>query len=350
MRKSPASRSPRRSTGGALPAGGAVVPSVRPTLAPAGAALAVVAAMAVAATASLPLWAPVVPRAAAWPGGAETRSATRTPGSAAGRGGATLPVAMPGAAVTPGAVVTRGGAVIPGGVQAPASPAAPDAGPPRLVAVIADLHLGPGRDEGGEWRAAEDFRWAGELALFLDALDAEGGGATDLVLNGDTFDLTRSGDAGCAHDDPALGCTEPEALARLDRVLAAHRDVVDALAAFAASGANRVVLVPGEHDAALLFPAVGRRVEEALGGPEGRVEVAADGYWQSDDGQVHVEHGHQIGWRVDGFETWPEPFVERDGRRHLARPERARAVDGLLRPGGGSLPRHRQLRRRGRGL
>ena len=34
-----------------------------------------------------------------------------------------------------------------------------------------------------------------------------------------------------------------------------------------ASGSNRVVFVPGDHDAALLFPAVGRRVVEALGAP-----------------------------------------------------------------------------------
>ena len=93
----------------------------------------------------------------------------------------------------------------------------------RLVAVVADLHLGLGRDGAGAWRSDEDFRWADEFGRFLDALDAEGGGATDLVLNGDTFDLTRPADAGCVHDDPGLGCTEPEALARLDRVLTAHR-------------------------------------------------------------------------------------------------------------------------------
>ena len=200
----------------------------------------------------------------------------------------------------------------------------------RLVAVVADMHMGPGRDEAGEWRPAEDFRWVDEFVLFLDALDAEGAGRTDLVLNGDTFDLTRLGDAGCAYEDPALGCTEPEALARLDRVLAAHADVIDALGAFAASGANRVILVPGEHDAALLFPAVAQRVEQALGAPDGRAAVAAEGFWQSDDGQVHVEHGHQIGWRADRFEVWPQPFVERDGRRHLARPERARRIDAFF--------------------
>ena len=208
--------------------------------------------------------------------------------------------------------------------------ASQESGSPRLVAVVADLHMGLGRDEAGEWRVEEDFRWGGEFALFLEALDAEGGGATDLVLNGDTFELDRLPGAACAAADPALGCTEPEALARLERVLTAHADTVEALAAFAASGSNRVVIVPGEHDAALLFPAVARRVEQVLGAPGTRAAVAAGGFWSSDDGQIHVEHGHQIGARVDRFDAWPEPFIERAGRRHLARPLRARAVDAFF--------------------
>ncbi len=208
--------------------------------------------------------------------------------------------------------------------------AAQQSGSSRLVAVIADLHMGLGRDETAQWRVHEDFRWGEELALFLDALDAQGGGATDLVLNGDTFELDRFAGERCAADDPALGCTEPEALARLERVLAAHADTVEALAAFAASGSNRIFLVPGEHDAALLFPALARRVERALGAPGARAAVAADGSWRSEDGRIYVEHGHQIGWRVDRFEAWPAPFVERDGQRHLTRPVQAVAVDAFF--------------------
>ena len=113
-------------------------------------------------------------------------------------------------------------------------------------------------------------------------------------------------------------------------MLAAHADTVEALAAFAASGSNRVFLVPGEHDAALLFPAVAQRVERALGAPDARAAVATGGFWRSEDGQIYVEHGHQIGWRVDRFEAWPEPFVERAGQRHLARPVQARAVDAFF--------------------
>ncbi len=196
----------------------------------------------------------------------------------------------------------------------------------RLIAVVADLHMGVGRDAAGAWHAREDFRWADEFQSFLAALDAEGAGATDLVLNGDTFELAASD---CVYDNPALGCTEPEALAALERVLAAHPREVDALAAFARSGSNRVILVPGEHDAALLFPAVRARVEEALGASS--VEAAVNGAWVSSDGQVYVEHGHQVGWRADRFATWPEPFIERAGRRHLERPWGARTAGALIR-------------------
>ena len=209
----------------------------------------------------------------------------------------------------------------------------------RLVAVVADMHMGPGRDERGEWWPVEDFRWADEFALFLDALDAEGGGETDLVLNGDTFDLTRLGDAGCAYDDLALGCTEPEALARLDRVLAAHADVIDTLAAFAASGANRVILVPGEHDAALLLPGGGatsrraRRSARRMAAPRWRRRASGS---RTTDRSTSSTDTRSAGGRT-GSRTWPEPFVERDGRRHLARPERARAVDGVLRRARGAL-------------
>ncbi len=190
---------------------------------------------------------------------------------------------------------------------------------PRRVVVMGDLRLGEGRGPDGAWSPYEDFRWAEDLRGFLTAL-AEEGGPTALVLNGDTFELLQSGDGACAYDDPALGCTEAEALARLDRVLAAHRDETAALAAFAAAGDNRLVLVPGDHDAALLFPSVRRRAVEAFAAAPGRVRVAGEGFWRSTDGLIHAEHGHQIEGRAARFDDWPVPFVTRSGQRHVARP------------------------------
>jgi hypothetical protein len=80
------------------------------------------------------------------------------------------------------------------------------------------------------------------------------------------------------------------------------------------------VLVPGDQDAALLFPGVGRRAVAALAAPGGRVEVAAAGYWLSPDGQVYAEHGHQIGFSAHRFDGWPQPFFSRSGKQQLARP------------------------------
>ena len=45
---------------------------------------------------------------------------------------------------------------------------------------------------------------------------------------------------------------------------------------------------------------------------------------------MYVEHGQQIGWRSDRFANWPEPFIERSGRRHLERPWGARTAGALL--------------------
>jgi UDP-2,3-diacylglucosamine pyrophosphatase LpxH len=179
--------------------------------------------------------------------------------------------------------------------------------------------MGVGRDGNG-WHPTEDFRWGTEFAAFLKAMDAQGQGRTDLIINGDAFDLLQAGKGDCTYDDPALGCTATEALARLERVLAAHDAEMKALGAFARSGSNRIVFLPGDHDAALLFPALSARVIKAVSAPVDRVAVAATGDWRSPDGQIYVEHGHQIGFSADKFERWPTPFVERAGREHLIRP------------------------------
>ena len=215
-----------------------------------------------------------------------------------------------------------------GAVSAALLHAQPPGDPQRRVVVMGDLHLGEGRGADGAWSPYEDFRWADDLRGFLTAL-ADEGVPTDLVLNGDTFELLQASDGACAYDDPTLGCSEAEAAARLDRVLAAHDEEIAALAAFAAAGDNRLVLVPGDHDAALLLPAVGRRAVEAFAAAPGRASVAGDGFWRSADGLIHAGHGHQIEHRADRFDGWPAPFETRSGRRHVTRPWGQSVVQAL---------------------
>ncbi len=198
---------------------------------------------------------------------------------------------------------------------------------PRTVIVVSDLHFGlggrAGADGSASWDPYEDFRWSREWAEFLQRIDAEGqssGTATDLVLNGDAFELWQSRGGDCRSRDNELGCSGSEALLRAQQVIAAHRHDLQALGEFARHGDNRVVIVPGNHDAALLFPAVAGAVMQASGAPAERLAVAARGYWLSADRRIYADHGHQIGLDPNGYHSWPTPFREHDGQYFLTRP------------------------------
>ena len=185
--------------------------------------------------------------------------------------------------------VVRGPALVVGG-QEPAQ---------RAVVVVSDLHMGAGRDDAGRWRRDEDFRWSGEFAGFLRAIDSQHRGTVDLVLNGDTFELPSD---------------EAGALTSLDRVLAAHKAEVQALASFAKAGTNRIVLIPGDRDSALRLGKVAERVTRALGGSADRVTAASSGYWISRDGKVHAEHGHEIRFRTQDSGALHELYDQIEAR------------------------------------
>lgn len=182
----------------------------------------------------------------------------------------------------------------------------------RLLVAISDLHFGVGRQQQA-WHPMEDFRWGPEFRQFLDEVHRQGGGKTDLVIAGDAFELWQSLNArDCASSDLDAGCSEAEAVARLKAVVAAHGADLQAIGAFANAGDNRVVFVPGNHDAALLFPGVAQVAVGATRGKPGRVRVESGGYWLSPNGRVLVEHGHQMGREVNKLRGWPKPFIGAD--------------------------------------
>jgi UDP-2,3-diacylglucosamine pyrophosphatase LpxH len=188
----------------------------------------------------------------------------------------------------------------------------------RKIVVISDLHMGPGRDGTGAWHAVEDFRWRDEFIRFLEALSAEGG-ATDLVINGDLFELLQSPEIPCAYADGVVGCTENDARQRLFIASKAHAAELAAIGKFASAGSNRVHIVPGDHDAALLMPHVWPIALTVFGASADRVMLVSSGPWRSADGRVHVEHGHQLPLSADRFSKWPSPFITNSGRRHVER-------------------------------
>jgi len=190
----------------------------------------------------------------------------------------------------------------------------------RLTAIISDTHFGVGKTPDGNWHPYEDARWATEFRLFLEELNREGQGNTDLVFNGDTFELWQSLENDCTYRNENLSCTEQEALKRVRTVIAAHQAELDTIRSFALAGTNTVFILPGNHDAALGFPMVTGEVLRAIGAPSDRVKIPTDGYWLSADGMIYAEHGHQIGWDTNNFSNWPTPFVRQGGVKYLQRP------------------------------
>jgi UDP-2,3-diacylglucosamine pyrophosphatase LpxH len=189
----------------------------------------------------------------------------------------------------------------------------------RSIVVISDLHMGPGRDDSGDWHAVEDFRWRDEFVAFFNALSTATSNV-DLVINGDLFELLQSPDLPCKFADGVVGCTESEAAARLFVATKAHAAELSAIGKFASAGSNRVYVVPGDHDAALLIPRLWQRALMAFNASPDRVMLVSSGSWRSADGRVHVEHGHQLPLSADRFTRWPSPLIANGGRTHVERP------------------------------
>ena len=192
---------------------------------------------------------------------------------------------------------------------------------PRAIVVVSDIHLGLGRRAEGQWDPKEDFRWTGALRGFLDEVARTNGERVDLVIAGDFLELWQPPpDIKCIGDGADLGCTIAEMKELVRRVVAAHTDDAAALALFAKRGTNKVYVVPGNHDSALVIPEIWRIVADAMEAASGRVELVAGGVWVSADGQVLVEHGHQIGNDVNRYTTWPTVTASKNGQEFVVRP------------------------------
>lgn len=207
----------------------------------------------------------------------------------------------------------------------------PAADEQRFLAVISDLHAGLGRRADGSWHETEDFRWEAELDAFLDAVAVRGGEKVDLVVAGDLLELWQlPADISCRGVSADLGCTVDEMREVTTRVLAAHAGLPASLRRFAARGSNRVHVIPGNHDSALLLARVWQPLADAVGVEQGRINLVASGVWTSRDGAVVIEHGHQIGNDVNRYDAWPNVSRQVDGRTFIERPWGERFVQKLF--------------------
>ncbi len=145
--------------------------------------------------------------------------------------------------------------------------------------VISDLHLAAGRHD--------PFSDDEALVSFLQAVEHWGaaGASLRLVLLGDTLDFTL-----VEHDGRRLDRSVAGALARLERIAAAHAGVFAALGRVARAGVA-LDIVAGNHDLELLSPTVLERLRSLLGVGEGALTLHP---WIVHlPGLAYLEHGQQ---------------------------------------------------------
>jgi UDP-2,3-diacylglucosamine pyrophosphatase LpxH len=200
----------------------------------------------------------------------------------------------------------------------------------RQAIVISDLHFGLGRTAPDKWDPREDFRWTKALAAFLDSIGKSGGDKVDLVIAGDFLELWQPPDnLRCNGGDDAT-CSVDQMLQVVRHVVAQHSADLKLLGDFAKRGDNRLIVIPGNHDAALLVPELWSEVAKALGASAGRVILVTTGVWSSVDGQLVIEHGHQIGADVNAFAEWPAVVKSTNGTSYLQSPWGERFVQKLF--------------------
>jgi UDP-2,3-diacylglucosamine pyrophosphatase LpxH len=203
----------------------------------------------------------------------------------------------------------------------------------RAIVIISDLHFGPGRINGG-WHPFEDFQWPNALRGFLDAIGKRFQDAVDLVIAGDLFELWQHPKMHCTGCGDDLRCTDKEIEDITKEVIKAHTDELHLFGNFADRGTNRVFIIPGNHDAALLLDNVWFEVRKAMRSATLRVFRADKGVWASESGMVVVEHGQQIGLDANRFKSWPTITrkCSRDGKDYLERPWGEGFVEKLYNP------------------
>jgi UDP-2,3-diacylglucosamine pyrophosphatase LpxH len=161
----------------------------------------------------------------------------------------------------------------------------------RTVYVISDLHL------GGD----PEFRMMthpDKLAAFIGGL-AGGGGARELVINGDFIDFLAEKDSG-PEQEPAwvpFRAEPREAVACLHKIAKGmDAPVFAALGALLDAG-HRLTILPGNHDIELCLPAVRAAFERHIGlRPTHDYRFIHDGEGYA-IGDVLIEHGN----RYDSF-------------------------------------------------
>lgn len=163
----------------------------------------------------------------------------------------------------------------------------------KIFLVISDLHLGAGVDVDGRVNPLEDFHSDKELVDFFHYYSTGEYQNTEieLIINGDFLDLLAVPFVPFFDDD---FWSEKAALKKLERILDAHPEVMEALNAFLSQKHKSLVYIIGNHDAELLFPSLKEKFIACFSSENRhKIKLANDLTLYEPTKGVFLQHGHE---------------------------------------------------------
>lgn len=195
--------------------------------------------------------------------------------------------------------------------------------------IISDLHIGAGKTDDC------DLELEQKLIEFIDYLSSKNE-KVELIINGDFLDFVQSPPLrdrdlrSESIEGIPLCFTEKQSLEKLESIQEAHRPVFDALRGYlTVNGGNRLVILPGNHDADFFWPGVREKFIDIVGRSSAvcnnlffHFEYA---YYPHGQPKVRIEHGHMYdpcNWfKVGDIQRWstnsPPIFKDYLGQNRL---------------------------------
>jgi UDP-2,3-diacylglucosamine pyrophosphatase LpxH len=163
----------------------------------------------------------------------------------------------------------------------------------KLILVISDLHLGAGAVVDGRRNALEDFQSDQELVDFFvyystgDYASVE----VEIIINGDFLDLLAVPFVKCFDDEY---WSEKASLEKLEMILKAHPEVMEAIENFLKHKNKKIVYIIGNHDGELIFDSLQKRfLEEFDESVRSSITLSKDLHTYSPAVGVYLQHGHE---------------------------------------------------------
>lgn len=163
----------------------------------------------------------------------------------------------------------------------------------KIILVISDIHLGAGITVDGRRNPLEDFHSDQELVDFFEYY-SKGEYANleiELIINGDFLDLLAVPYVKYFDDE---FWSEKSSLDKLDIILKAHPEVLEALNSFLKQKNKKLVYIIGNHDAELIFESLQMRFRKEFDEDlQDRITLSKDLSTYSPSTGIFLQHGHE---------------------------------------------------------